>query len=192
MVEKVESFLRGQWSVFNIYVSVSSGVSFSRLVAASRRGLLVVASCRLVSFLSLRLARGGCGGDVIRGAFHVGGILAWASRVLVYLLIVYLVVGVLFLFLRFVSRFVNRLVLIPSRLVLVVIVEGGEEGRCVAGMSLPSCGYGGGVLFPYVDWLGGSIGTCRFIQLGFSYSHLRGRVCAHGVMVSIWDELVSW
>lgn len=41
MVEKVESLLRGQWSVFNIYPcllvsSVSFGVSLLRLVAASR------------------------------------------------------------------------------------------------------------------------------------------------------------
>lgn len=42
------------------------------------------------------------------------------------------------------------------------------------------------------DWLGGLMGTRRFIQFGFLYSYLRGRVRVHGVMVSILDELGSW
>lgn len=93
MVEKAESFLRGQWSVFNIYVLVLSGVSFLVSSCVSWRRLVVGfslsivlswASCRLVSFLSLRLGRGGCGGDVIRGASRVGGISAWAFRLVAY------------------------------------------------------------------------------------------------------------
>lgn len=68
MVEKVESLLRGQWSAFNIYRAFSSSrlaftsrvgvpwrllvycVSSVLLVSSSRRRLLVVASCHLVSF----------------------------------------------------------------------------------------------------------------------------------------------
>lgn len=47
MVEKAERLLRGQWSAFNIYVLVSSGVSSFLLVFASRGG---VSSWRLASF----------------------------------------------------------------------------------------------------------------------------------------------
>lgn len=88
MMEKVESLLRGHWSAFNIYRAFSSSrlvwrlafasrvgvpwrllvycVSSVLLVSSSRRRLLVVASCRFIfsvlsRFLSLCLARGGCG-----------------------------------------------------------------------------------------------------------------------------------
>lgn len=94
MVEKVESFSRGHYFPFNIYVPVSSSRLALRLVLASRRGF---SSCRLVmrlvfssrrGFLPFRLVffvlvscswwmRVWCG--VVRGASHVDSILSWVS-----------------------------------------------------------------------------------------------------------------
>lgn len=163
MVEKAESFLRGQWSVFNIYVLVLSGVSFLVSSCVSWRRLVVGfslsivlswASCCLVSFLFLCLARGGCVGDVIRGAFHVGGISAWAFLASLRIaLVVYLVVSVSSRsLLRLVFRFANRLVFVRPVLFLSPFVAGGGAWEAQAVMSLSSCGYGGGVLLPYF-WL---------------------------------------
>lgn len=96
-------------------------------------------------------------------------------------------------FLRLVSRLVSSSRSYSSRFALVVI-RGGETARAWRGVDVlvimrsgrrRSCSR-------ISDWLGWSIGPRRFIQLDFSYSHQRGRVRAHGVMVSIWDELVLW
>ena len=89
------------------------------------------------------------------------------------------------------SRLVPHAVLIRSVLLLSPSMSG---RRGVPWMSLSSCGHGGGVSVP-VFLIGSAgerhetTGMRRFIQLVFSYSYSRGRVCAHGVMISIWDEV---
>lgn len=80
-------------------------------------------------------------------------------------------------FFRLVSRFARRLVPRP-RLVLRIAIRGGKTDRV---------GRGGDAIVimrsgrrcscsRISDWLGGSIGTRRFIQLVFSYSHSRGSI----------------
>lgn len=163
MVEKVESLLRGQWSAFNIYRAFSS----SRLVGRLVRLVVASLSSRLVVLFRfcpcvLLVADAVAMSSVCR-------LMSGASRR-----------GrlVSFLFVPFCSC------CHPWR--------GGGSVWGVAGISLSSCGQGGGVLFPvFFDWLGGSgdvaDGDAPFYS-AHSYSHSRGgRV--HGVMVSIWDEV---
>lgn len=106
MVEKAESFLRGQWFAFNIYRAVSFlfslCFSFSRLVVGFSSWHVAVSSRFVLVSCSWRMRV--CG-DVVRVASHVGSIL---SRLLI--AIVYLVVGVLC------RPFAHRLVLISFRL----------------------------------------------------------------------------
>lgn len=158
-------------------------VSSVLLVFSSRRRLLVVASCRFIfSVLSrfchcvLLVADADAGwGDVVRGASHVGSISSWASRVLVSCSLCISSLASLVSFLRLVrlvSRFAPRFVFIPF--LSCSCRHPWRGGRGVVWMSLSSCGQGGrGSCSRISDWLGWSIGSCRFIQLGFSYSHLR-------------------
>lgn len=167
-------------------------VSLLRLVAASR--LLpsrcasyrsILSSCLvfvLVSFLSLSLVVA----DALAIPF-VERLMSVASRRRVSRVLVYCSSCIL----SWASRLVPRAVLIRSVLLLSPSVSG---RRGVAWMSLSSCGHGGGVSVP-VFLIGSAgerhetTGMRRFIQLDFSYSYSRGRVCAHGVMISIWDEV---
>lgn len=167
-------------------------VSFLRLVAVSR--LLpsrcasyrsILSSCLvfvLVSFLSLSLVVA----DALAIPF-VERFMSVASRRRVSCVLVYCSSCIL----SWASRLVPRAVLIRSVLLLSPFVSG---RRGVAWMSLSSCGHGGGVSVP-VFLIGSAgerheiTGMRRFIQLVFSYSYSRGRVCAHGVMISIWDEV---
>lgn len=205
MVGKVERLLRGQWSALNIYRAFSSPpsrwascyasrflVSLLRLVAVSRLLLSRCASYRsilssclvfvLVSFLSLSLVVA----DALAIPF-VERLMSVASRRRVSRVLVYCSSCIL----SWASRLVPRAVLIRSVLLLLPSVSG---RRGVAWMSLSSCGHGGGVSVP-VFLIGSAgerhetTGMRRFIQLDFSYSYSRGRVCAHGVMISIWDEV---
>lgn len=156
MVEKVESLLRGQWSAFNIYRAFSLlrlalrlvaasrllrlvrasrvGVSFPRLVSSSRRRLLVVASCHLVSFHPCVLLVADAG-----AISSVGRLMSVASRR-----------GRLVAFLRLVSRFVHRFVFI-SRLVLSCRHpwRGGGSGGTWFGFPCHRVVRAVGVLFPY-------------------------------------------
>lgn len=157
-------------------------VSWRCLVYCRLVVLFIVASCRLVSFLSLSLVVA----DALAIPF-VERLMSVASRRRVSRVLVYCSSCIL----SWVSRLVPRAVLIRSVLLLSLSVSG---RRGVAWVSLSSCGHGGGVSVPVflIGSAGGrheATGMRCFIQLGFSYSYSRGRVCAHGVMISIWDEV---
>ena len=115
-------------------------VSSVLLVSSSRRRLLIVASCRFIfsvlsRFCPCVLLVADAGGWAMSS---VGRLMSVASRR-----------ECLASFLRLVSRLVSSSRSHSSRFALVVIRGVRRGGRNVAGMSLSSCGYGGGVLFPY-------------------------------------------
>lgn len=111
-------------------------VSWRRLVYCRLVVLLIVASCRLVSFLSLSL--------VVADALAIPSVerlMSVASRRRAFRVLVYCSSCIL----SWASRLVPRAVLIRSVLLLSPSVSG---RRGVAWMSLSSCGHGGGVFVP--------------------------------------------